>query len=353
MMRGTRFEVWSVAVLTIGCWFVAAPRSASADCVTFYVSGSSDGVFVEGSATIWLDIEGCWAEEYSGIVDTDVVVDGPGGWSFDTQSGYAFATASTFVAVNGGYGTYGVFGDGYAHFIWWYFEHYEDSTSVFVPPPPLPVSLRLTLNAFIPYEWIIDPFYILTGSRIFEGDDRSWAENGSSRVSQIMDLWNQYWSPGGIFLAGPHEYAALSIQYETSTSLDAGQHLTQAARDDWTPGPPMKTAWAIGQNTGDGCSGSYINAMTVSIRCFMDSPNPVYGWLAPDIEWRWYMTFGFTPTALVNYSIYGCRKYFPAYEIWAAGHQIYAGPDSGSVFDLLIPCDSAVWVEKTGEVIMP
>jgi hypothetical protein len=47
-------------------------------------------------------------------------------------------------------------------------------------------------------------------------------------------------------------------------------------------------------------------------------------WLDPAIEYDFDLTFGFTPTTLVNYSILGCRKHFPAYEVWAAGELITA-----------------------------
>ena len=98
-----------------------------------------------------------------------------------------------------------------------------------------------------------------------------------------------------------------------------------------------------------GCSGHSIDALTVGITCNEQTPNGVYpAWLDPAIAYRLSMTFGFTPSHVVNYSISGCRKAFPAYEIWASGQQIYQGPNSNNPIDVMIPCDLAVAIEKTG-----
>jgi hypothetical protein len=69
--------------------------------------------------------------------------------------------------------------------------------------PIQPMALRLTLNAFIPYDHIDDPHPYMGTDRILEGDGsgRTWDENGSSRVSQIMDVWNQSLGPGPVFLS--------------------------------------------------------------------------------------------------------------------------------------------------------
>jgi hypothetical protein len=213
--------------------------------------------------------------------------------------------------------------------------------------------MHLTLNAFLPYDNIPDPNPFFGTDRVFEGDGdaRTWDENGSSRTSQIMDVWNQYLHPDSIFLSGPFDWANITEQYQASTSLDIDGKLTDTARNDWTSGAPLKTAWGVPENQADGCSASSIDSLTVGINCDMETPNGVYpSWLDPSIEYHLSMTFGFTSSDVVNYSISGCRKNFPAYEVWAAGQLIYTGANSNNPFDILTPCDSAVSIEQTGTI---
>jgi len=218
-----------------------------------------------------------------------------------------------------------------------------------------PLVMHLTLNAFLPYDNISDPHPISGHDRVFEGDGggRSWDENGSSRTSQIMDIWNQYLHPATIFASGPFDWANITEQYQASTSLSTDGKLTDAARNDWVWDEPLKTSWGVPTNQADGCSGSQVDSLTVAVNCDLETPNGVYpAWLDPAITYQLSMTFGFTPTTTVNYSISGCRKYFPAYEIWAAHQLIYAGTDSGNPLHILVPCSLAIQIEQTGTITL-
>ena len=222
--------------------------------------------------------------------------------------------------------------------------------------PPAGV-LRLTLNAFLPYDHIDDPHpWPLGANRVFEGDgeNRPFAENGPSRTSQIMDLWNPYQYPSNPpVAAGPFDWAALTQQYEASSSLDGSGRLTMAARNDWLEGAPLKTDWGVATNLGEGCSVSRLGS-SLSVYCELETPNGVYpAWLDPQIEYRLTLTFQFGPTAAVNYTISGCHKLFPAYEIWAAGQAILTDIDNGEPLSLMIPCDWAAKVNRSGVITVP
>jgi hypothetical protein len=225
--------------------------------------------------------------------------------------------------------------------------------------PIQPIAMRLTLNSFLPFDHIDDPHF-LSPDRVLEGDGeaRTWDENGSSRTSQIMDVRNQSLGSGTIFLSGPADWANITQQYQTSTSLGVDGKLTDDARFDWTLGIPLKTDWGVPDNQAEGCSGHLIDnpnpdTVTVGVNCELQTPNGVYpAWLDPAIAYDLSMTFTFTPSPVVPYSISGCRKYFPAYEIWAAGQQIYAGPNSADPLDIMFPCESAVMIERTGTITL-
>lgn len=216
------------------------------------------------------------------------------------------------------------------------------------------LSMHLTLNAFLPFDNIPDPNLLLGAGMVFEGDgdSRTWNENGSSRTSQIMDVWNQHLHPDDIFLGTPADWAGLTQQYEQQTSLDGNLKLTTAAHNDWVSGIPLKVAWGVGKNVADGCSGLHINADTVTVNCSLSTPNGIR-WFDPSIAYSFSMTFGFTSSNLVNYSISGCRKFFPAYEVWAGAQLIYAGPNSSNPYDILVGCSLAVAVEQTGVITLP
>ena len=218
-------------------------------------------------------------------------------------------------------------------------------------------TFHLTLNAFLPYDHIDDPHpWPLGDNRIFEGDgdNRPFAENGSSRTSQIMDLWNPYEYPSNPpVAAGPFDWAAMTQQYETSSSLGGSGRLTVAARNDWLEGAPLKTDWGVPTNQGEGCSVSRFGS-SLSVYCELETPNGVYpAWLDPQIEYRLTLTFQFGPTSDVNYTISGCHKLFPAYEIWAAGQAILTDINSGEPFSIMIPCEWAVEVNRSGVITVP
>jgi probable HAF family extracellular repeat protein len=317
---------------------------------SFYDGTGNHGFrWVDGSLTTvdHPDAPGAtWADGING--DGKVV-----GYYYDGQAYSTYLQASdqfTSISCRDAASTFaGAISDG------WIVGSYTDASwnqySFMMPIAPL--ALRLTLNAFLPYDNIDDPHPYFGHNRVFEGDgdSRTWAENGSSRTSQIADILNQYLSQQSVFLGQPVDWANITEQYDTLTSLDANGKLTAQAKDDWTRDDTLKTDWGVPVDQADGCSGHSIDSLTVGVTCNEKTPNGVYpAWLDPAIEYHLSMTFGFTASQVVNYSISGCRKSFPAYEVWATGQQIYAGPNSNNPLDIMIPCDSAVAIEKTGTV---
>ena len=217
-------------------------------------------------------------------------------------------------------------------------------------------GFRLTMNAFAPYNYISDPHPIFGSNRILEtdGNNRPFSENGSSRISEIMDLWHAYRYPTSpVFLSEPIDWANITEQYELSSSVDVGGNITTEAKNDWILGTPLKTDWGVPFNRGTGCAGSRFNS-SVSIVCDVETANGVYtNWIEPQIEFKVTLTFNFGSTTSVTYGITGCHKFFPAYEIWAAGQAILTHLDSGNPYDILIACELAVPVNQSGVITVP
>jgi hypothetical protein len=108
-----------------------------------------------------------------------------------------------------------------------------------------PGSATLKIDAFIRQNWVGNPANIY---RIFGGDYRGFAyDQGSSRFTTVYDVFNPAVNSTDV-LSGPTSGAGLTEEYDITTSLDAPApfgNLTQAARDDWIPDPPLKTRWAM------------------------------------------------------------------------------------------------------------
>src|SRR5262249_8568582 len=89
---------------------------------------------------------------------------------------------------------------------------------------------RLTINAFIPYDHIDDQHPVVGLGYIFQGDKRTnFVENGSSRLSQLMDIWNAYQFPSAPVFApdSPHDWVGLTQRFEAATSLGPDGFITQ------------------------------------------------------------------------------------------------------------------------------
>jgi hypothetical protein len=222
--------------------------------------------------------------------------------------------------------------------------------------PTAPIGMRLALNAFIPYEYINDPHPNGSGY-ILEGDTRTLPDqDGSSRVAVNMALYNQARVPGYVFIAGPYVGIAETRRYEAATSLDDG-HITTAARDDDTLGDPlMNDKGTAAQPGSPACSGSVMMSPPtgteggLDLHCEMDIGNGL-DWTGfdPNIVWDLDLTFPFNDQDEFDFTIDGCVKEFPTYEVWGGGHVLFnTDASSTSPIAIVIPCALAIEVGVSG-----
>ena len=208
-----------------------------------------------------------------------------------------------------------------------------------------PTSLRITGGAFIPDEWIWGPTSAVD-DLIYEGDNRGFSEYaGTARAASIIEVANPAYSSSTV-VSGPDHYAGFSVEYEYSTSVSGG-HLTAEAKGDWTPGRPMKTAWATASTDSLSCQTRRLGpdparAVTrMSVVCTGAVNNPVV-FFSPAIDYRFEiaLTFG---RGQVAYTLTGCHDGFPAFETYVGGQTAFAQmPIHGSVWWLFETCDHSI-----------
>jgi hypothetical protein len=239
------------------------------------------------------------------------------------------------------------------------------------PPPPQPPVFRVTLNAFIPYDNIIDPFattimawpgaiYAIGNSLGYAHPNRDPRdlEDRPVKVSELMHLYNWAYAPAAPVFASNTGWAGFTELFDGATSLSPfpGGVLTQEALDDYNVFDFEKRVfYQQGQLFEEGCTGAHFSPVpgvdSVSLNCHRRAPPAGYEFLPfAFIEYDIHMILNMLSPTRIEYGISGCRKWFPKYQFWIAGNLVYSGNDTGNLFDLLLPCDEGVGIEKIGEV---
>lgn len=215
-----------------------------------------------------------------------------------------------------------------------------------------PGSATIKLAAFIPYEWVGNPF---NWFRVFGGDGRSFAYVGSSRAQTVLDVLNPAVNDGDL-LSGPYHDTGLTTEYDIATSLTApppfGQ-LRQEARDDWTWDDTLKTRWAFAGTSDLDCSDIQrlgpdpaTESSAHVFTCEGAVSNPLVA-ASPDIDWRITLTLRYGQNR-VRYTVSGCVDPFPAFEVYVNGSAVVLSGDSGNVDDLFYYCSKAI--NESGEL---
>lgn len=184
---------------------------------------------------------------------------------------------------------------------------------------------RLTINSFIPDNYVTHP---LIPTAVFHGDDRTFAEDGSVRVTQIVEFLHDssddttYLSGSGANVA--NNAAGLTAAYEASTSLEGiPPRLSAAAKADWSAGPPLKLQWATASVSSNQCTGS-TSGVPISIHCEASGADPLV-LFAPPLEWD--LTIDITPLGgAISYKMTGCHRLYPSYEVWGAHRPLLTDP---------------------------
>lgn len=182
------------------------------------------------------------------------------------------------------------------------------------------VQVTITINTFIPEEWVDNPAEWLTrGSTwfttIFEGDNRGFDINGSSRSKQRVAV-----TPLG--LAGPSQtVAGWTRLYDKETSVDADGRLTAEARADTVVGDDemllvvdrsADQATAVATRLPDG-------KVRVTLRYNGNNPLINLGSLN-DISYAISLTMDFSG---MTYQLTGEHDGFPNYEIYVNRQRIH------------------------------
>lgn len=227
-----------------------------------------------------------------------------------------------------------------------------------------PLNARLTMDAFIPYEWIkepsdpADPF----DEQVAGGDNRGFSVNGTSRLKIVANLLNPAVS-NSLISGSPSYHAGQSTEYDAETSLTdypnmgdlapQGGYLTAAAKADTVPGGDKKLRWGPGGKAGTYCEAperlgadSYNAVSRMKIYCEGTGTYPYHS-LAPAIDWQYtvFLTFGKNEIA---WTITGCRDGFPAYQAHLNNKKMLHHGDNGRPSSLFAPCE--VQVNESGVI---
>lgn len=205
----------------------------------------------------------------------------------------------------------------------------------------LPFSETITINTFIPNEWVANPWNPLSvRNSIAEGDNRErgtppravWDENGSHRTQHKFNivLWQALDADGledGAYTNDPNAddngaqaiHIGTSRLYDKLTSLANGINISAAARADTSLGDDdKKIAEATGarsQLTIDKEHTVRWNPRKISIKATCKASDPAITG-SPFLEYELLITIDRTNPWDPKYTITGSRDRYPAFEVY-------------------------------------
>jgi len=222
-----------------------------------------------------------------------------------------------------------------------------------------PLNANLLLDAFIPYEWIKEPFDPGDpwDEEVSEGDNRGFGFGGTSRITIGLDLLNPAVSNNVMIGSGVYE-VGMSVEYDAETSLSdypnlgdlapQGGYLLNDARADWTWGIDKKMRWGYASTDFLRCDpperlgpNAYEATSSMRVYCEATAYYPYHS-LAPGIDFEYTITLTFGRNQIA-WIVEGCRDSFPAYEAHLNGQKLLHHGDDGSPSSLFPPCDVTVY----------
>ena len=205
----------------------------------------------------------------------------------------------------------------------------------------IPFSVTITINTFIPQEWIANPWNTVSlRNSIAEGDNRErgtpprakWDENGSHRTQHKFNIvpWQALDADGledGAYASDPNSQDAgaqaihigTSRLYDKATSLANGINISAAARADTSLGDDDKK---IAEATGDTTQLEIkkdltvrANAREIRIKCICKARDPAIAG-SPSLDYELWITIDRTSPWSPTYAITGGHDRFPAFEVY-------------------------------------
>jgi hypothetical protein len=199
----------------------------------------------------------------------------------------------------------------------------------------------ITINTFIPHEWIPSPFNRpFRRDTIFEGDNRSagtplralWNENGSHRTQHRFNIVtsnasdadglqdNAYTNDGdGLQNDNQLIHIGTTREYDQQTSLNATNNITPAARADLVLADSnLKIGEATAPKTQVWIEAGWPKRLgnnKVEVKCRCEAVNPLVAGAAA-ISYTFVFTIDKTDPLKPMYSLAGEHDGFPAYEIY-------------------------------------
>ncbi|OFW43883.1 MAG: hypothetical protein A3J29_15980 [Acidobacteria bacterium RIFCSPLOWO2_12_FULL_67_14b] len=197
------------------------------------------------------------------------------------------------------------------------------------------VEVTITVNSFIPEEWVTSPF--LGGAentQIFEGDNRSFQRTGSSRIHQEVRI-SLTAPPLNIVKIGK------TVLYDKVSSLDGANRLTTAAKADTVLGDStLKIAEATASSNGVTIQTTRSgNVVTAVLSGGVNNPLVV----SPDIDYQVTVSIDFSDGPNPTFSVTGSHDGFPNYEMCINERRLYQH-DHGSQtpFSLFPPMEFTI-----------
>lgn len=201
------------------------------------------------------------------------------------------------------------------------------------------IEVSITVNSFIPEQWVDHP-NIFAGT-IFEGDNRSWSRNGHSRIHQE------------VFLSlNPNSFRNLprigtTREFHKASSLDAGQNITPAARNDTILNDGyLKVGEATASMSGVTATRQQ-SGNVVTVHLIGSVGNPLT--TSPNIDYDISFAVDFSDPANLQFTLIGDHDGFPNYEVYVNTEHIHGyAHGSETPFSLIDPLEKHF--EKTGRV---
>jgi hypothetical protein len=228
-----------------------------------------------------------------------------------------------------------------------------NKSDFFTIPGAGPGSVTLKISAFIPEDYAVAPWTTDEQIILLGGDARGFQyTGGDSRITQIIDLYNPAVNNATV-LSGPFNNVGMSMEYDGWTSIGPGPgQLKQEAKDDWIPGPPLKTQWGFADDSGVTCDPPQRLAQqygfltsTLVVRCSGGAHYPFFP-LAVDIDWDYTVRLTFSDRGF-DYLVTGCHDNFPNHELYLNGHPVI-NDSHGFELSLFPPCEPIA--ARTGAV---
>jgi hypothetical protein len=220
-------------------------------------------------------------------------------------------------------------------YVWSTYGSYQSSATL---KGSGPTTGRVEIKSFIPSQYLINPFLPWT---LFQGDDRGFGSCCTSRMTTVYEVFNPALNSTDVW--GEQHFTGETVLYDGFTSLDSFFNLTDEAKNDWEPGPPLKMAWENAVPITMGCTppqrlgpNPSVPSSTHQFNCYGAASDPLVP-IAPPVTWNITIKLEYGNNQ-VKYQTTGCISWFPAFEVYVNGSAIFQSTSTESPTDLFYGC---------------